>query len=134
MVQGSKLTTGLGYKFVESIDNLFVNLWHELWKSPGELCSDKRDMICILANMLPESVLDLKCLDTFSLVEQRRLERKLLTSSRESMKDNTPSGAFRISSITLDSVTTTSHCSISGILNIAFGHWENFLVITCAER
>jgi len=42
------------------------------------------------------------------------------------MKDNTPSGAFRISSITLDSVTTTSHCSISGILKMAFGHWEKF--------
>ena len=44
------------------------------------------------------------------------------------MRDNTSSGAFRISSITLGSVATTTHCSISGILKIPFGHWENFSI------
>jgi hypothetical protein len=53
------LTTGQRYKFVESIDNLFLNLWHELWKSPGELRSDDRDVIRIRSDMLSDGVFDL---------------------------------------------------------------------------
>lgn len=67
---------------------------------------------------------------TFQLVE-RELEQELLTSSRASMKDNTSSGAFLISSIILGSVATTIHSSKSGILNILFGHWEKSLNIAC---
>jgi hypothetical protein len=128
MVQSSTLTTGQRYKFVESIDNFLMNISHELRKSLGELCSDNRDVIWIHVDLPPDSVFRLKCLDTFPLVE-RGLERKLLTSSTASLKDNKLSGAFRISSITLGSVATTSHCSMPGILNIAFGHWESFLKI-----
>jgi len=51
----------------------------------------------------------------------------MLTSSTASLKDNKLSGAFRISSITLGSVTTTSHRSIPGTLNI--GHWKSLLKI-----
>jgi hypothetical protein len=132
MMEGSDLTISQRYKFVESIDNLFLNFWHKLWKSPGELCSDDGDMIRIHGSEMPsESVFGLKCLDMFQSVEQRRLERKLLTSSTASSKDNMSSGAFRISSIILGSVATTIHCSKSGILNIVFGHWENYLNIAC---
>ena len=52
-----------------------MNLWHKLGKSPSELCSDKRDMIRVLGDMLPESVFDLKELDAFSLVERLGRER-----------------------------------------------------------
>jgi len=79
--------------------------------------------------MLSKSEAALKKLNTFRLVKQRRLGRKLLTSSTGSKKDNTVSGAFRISSTILGSVTTTTQCSKSGILNIVFGHWENALNI-----
>jgi hypothetical protein len=60
MMEGSDLTISQRYKFVESIDNLFLNLWHELWKSPGELCSDDRDVIRIRSDMPSESVFYLK--------------------------------------------------------------------------
>jgi len=124
MVQSSTLTTGQRYIFVEGIDNFLMDLSHELRKSLGELCSDNRDVIWIPVDLPSDSKFGLKCLDRFPLVE-RELERKSLTSSTASLKDNKLSGAFRISSITLDSVTTTSHCSMPGILNIAFGHWES---------
>ena len=121
MVRSSNLTIGQGYIFVESIDNFLMDLSHELWKSLSELCSDNRDVVWIPVDLLSDSEFGLKCLDRFPLIEHG-LERKLLTSSTASLKDNKLSGAFRISSITLDSVTTTSHCSMPGILNIAFGH------------
>jgi len=128
MVQSSTLTTGQRYGFVESIDNFFVNISHELRKSLGELCSDNRDVIWILVDLSSESVFGLKYLEIFPSVE-RGLERKLLTSSAASLKDNRLSGAFRISSITLGSVATTTHCNMPGTLNIAFGHWESPLKI-----
>jgi len=128
MVQSSIITTGQRYEFVESIGNFLVNISHELRKSLGELCSDNRDVIWIHVDMPSESLFGLKYLETFPSVE-RELERKLLTSSAASLKDNRLSGAFRISSITLGSVATTSHCSMPGTLKIAFGHWESSLKI-----
>lgn len=44
---------------VESIGNLFLNLWHKLWKSPSELCSNDRDVIRIRSDMRSEGVFDL---------------------------------------------------------------------------
>ena len=53
------LTTGQRYEFLESISNFFLNLWHKLWKSPGELCSEDREVIRIRSDMLSDGVFDL---------------------------------------------------------------------------
>jgi hypothetical protein len=54
------LTTGQRYKFAESINNFFMNLWHQLWKNLSELFSDDSYVIWIVANLFSEGVFDLK--------------------------------------------------------------------------
>lgn len=64
MIPASKLTTGQRYIFVESLNNFFMNVWHELWKSPGDLRAENRNVVWILAELRSESVVDLKSLET----------------------------------------------------------------------
>ena len=118
MVQGPNLTTDQRYIFVESIDNFFMNFWHELWKSPGEFSLDNGDVIWILGELRSESVFDLKCLDRYPLIEPRTWGAKMLTSSKASPKDNKSSGAFRISSIISGSWTTVDNKPLQQVGNL----------------
>ena len=69
MLGGPNLTTSPRYKFVESIVHFVIDLWHQSWKSPGELCSENREIVWIFILLLSKGVFGLKELDKFRLVE-----------------------------------------------------------------